>query len=66
MSLTAAASTMFLTVILLIALSLGTHLEQLTHLTGLTCPLPLLFLPLDALFFGIFCGDEKKGGKGGC
>lgn len=44
---------MFLMVILLMALSLGTHLEQLTHLTGLTWPLPFLFLPFDALFLGM-------------
>ena len=42
----AADSTMFLIVNLLIALSLGVHLEQLEQRMGLTWPLPFLFRPL--------------------
>lgn len=50
MSLTPAASTMFLTTNFLMALSLGTQRAQLVHLTGLTWPLPFLALPLFLLF----------------
>lgn len=50
MSLTPAASTMFLTTNFLMALSFGTHRAQFVHLTGLTCPLPFLALPLFLLF----------------
>ena len=49
-SLTAAASTMFLITNFLMALSFGTHLAQLVHLTGWTWPRPFLFLPLLRLF----------------
>jgi hypothetical protein len=42
----AADSTMFLIVNLLMALSLGVHLEQLEHLIGLTWPRPFLLRPL--------------------
>lgn len=42
----AADSTMLRIVNLLIALSLGVHLEQLEHRIGFTWPLPFLFRPL--------------------
>lgn len=42
----AADSTMLRMVNLLIALSLGVHLEQLEHRIGFTCPLPFLLRPL--------------------
>jgi hypothetical protein len=42
----AADSTMFRIVNLLIALSLGVHLEQLEQRMGLTWPRPFLFRPL--------------------
>lgn len=45
MSLTAAASTMFLITNFLIALSLGTHLAQLVQRTGFTWPRPCLARP---------------------
>ena len=45
MSLRADASTMFLTMNLLMALSLGMAFPVETHLTRLTCPRPFLFLP---------------------
>ena len=51
MSLTAAASTIFLMTNFLIALSLGTQRAQLVHRIGRTCPRPFLPLPLFLLFF---------------
>lgn len=42
----AADSTMLRMVNLLMALSLGVHLEQLEQRTGLTWPLPFLLRPL--------------------
>ena len=46
MSLTAAASTIFLMTNFFIALSLGTARAQLVHLINLTCPLPFFERPL--------------------
>jgi hypothetical protein len=45
----AADSTMLRIVNLLMALSLGVHLEQLEHLMGLTWPRPFLLRPLFVL-----------------
>lgn len=45
MSLTAAASTMFLITNFLMALSLGTHRAQFVHLTAFTWPRPCLARP---------------------
>lgn len=42
----AADSTMLRIVNLLMALSLGVHLEQLEQRIGLTCPRPFLLRPL--------------------
>merc|ERR1719458_522743 len=53
-SLTAAASTMFLMTNFLIALSLGQALEQFVHLMYLTCPRPCLLRPPLRLLKGIF------------
>lgn len=50
MSLTAAASTMFLMTNFLIALSLGTQRAQLVQRMGCTCPRPFLARPLFLLF----------------
>ena len=49
-SLTAAASTMFLITNFLIALSLGTHRAQFVQRTNLTCPRPCLLRPQLRLF----------------
>lgn len=51
MSLTAAASTMFLMTNFLMALSLGTQRAQLVQRMGWTCPRPFLARPLFLLFF---------------
>lgn len=50
MSLTAAASTMFLMTNFLMALSLGTQRAQLVQRMGCTCPRPFLARPLFLLF----------------
>merc|ERR550532_208815 len=61
MSLTAAASTMFLMTNFRMALSLGTHLEQLVQRTYLTWPLPCLLRPWFLLFEVIFsCRSESS------
>lgn len=50
MSLTAAASTIFLMTNFLMALSLGTHRAQFVQRMGWTCPRPFLARPLFLLF----------------
>ena len=54
MSLTAAASTIFLMINFLIALSFGTHRLQLVQLTFTTCPLPCFERPPFLRFFVYF------------
>lgn len=56
----AADSTMFLIVNLLMALSLGVHLEQLEQRIGLTCPRPFLLRPLEKM---ISKGEVETGKK---
>lgn len=59
----AALSTMFRTVNRLIALSLGTHREQLEHRTGLTCPRPALLRPpfrLLVVYFDAIFGESQS------
>lgn len=57
MSLTAAASTMFLMTNFLMALSLGTQRAQLVQRMGCTCPRPFLARPLFLLF--LVCINKK-------
>ena len=58
MSLTAAASTMFLMTNFLIPLSLGTQRAQLVQRMGCTCPRPFLARPLFLLFL-VYETDTK-------
>lgn len=60
MSLTAAASTMFLMTNFLMALSLGTQRAQLVHRMGWTWPRPFLARPLFLLF--LVCKGRGRDG----
>lgn len=59
MSLTAAASTMFLMTNFLMALSLGTQRAQLVQRMGWTWPRPFLARPLFLLFF-VWGGGRRE------
>ncbi|RLV62140.1 hypothetical protein DV515_00019629 [Chloebia gouldiae] len=63
MSLTAAASTMFLMTNFLMALSLGTQRAQLVQRMGCTCPRPFLARPLGRKQRGLRVGKCWEKGR---